>query len=347
MAKTSFATGNALTKKLHDEKLFRDARIASYFSKFMGKGSDALVQEKTQLTKSKGDQITFGIRMRLTGAGVTSGQTLEGNEEKLTTHDYSVSLEQYRHAVRDNGELDRQRAMFDVDSESRTALKDWGSEKIDTLCFTQVLATPTRVFYRDNSGAVATTATAATAKAALDATNSKITPKLLDFTKAWALTGGNRSQTPLRPVKINGKNYFVFLAHPDVFYDLRQDSTWSQSVREALERSPKNPLFSGAYGVWNGMILHEHEGHTGLASMIDTNGGGGNVPWAKCSLMGAQSLVWAWGKRGKMVSETFDYQEEHGFAWSMMAAVGKPKFNSLDYGSVGIYVSRTRISDAS
>jgi hypothetical protein len=45
-----------------------------------------------------------------------------------------------------------------------------------------------------------------------------------------------------------------------------------------------------------------------------------------------------------MVQEVFDYQNEHGYAWNMIAAAGKPQFNSLDYGSIGVYLARTNIS---
>jgi hypothetical protein len=51
----------------------------------MSEGTNSIVHVKNDLTKSKGDRITYGIRMRLSGAGVTSGQTLEGNEESLVT----------------------------------------------------------------------------------------------------------------------------------------------------------------------------------------------------------------------------------------------------------------------
>ena len=338
MGKTAFETNDALTKKLWDEQLFRDTKKESYFMKFFGNSAKALVHEKTQLTKSKGDNITFGIRMRLAEAGVVSGQTLEGNEEALTTHDHDISLERYRHAVRDRGELDRQRPAFSIDEESQMALMDWGSEKIDDLCFDAIQASPTRFFSR-KSGVLSTDAT--TPAALVEATD-KITPELLSFTKTWCLTGGNRQQTPLRPIRINGKNYFVCLVHPDVMFDLKQDSTFAQARREALERGKDNPIFSGAEAIWDGVVIHEHEN----INLTNNFGAGGAVAGATCTFMGAQSLVWAWGTRPKVVQKTFDYDEEHGYAWAMTARTNKPVFNSLDYGSVGLYVARTAISDA-
>lgn len=330
MAKTAFATGNALTKKAWDEKLFRDTAKESYFSRFMGSTADSIIQVNEELVGKAGDNVTFGIRMRLSGSGVTSGMALEGNEESLTTHSFSVSLEEYAHAVRDRGPLDRQRVMFSIDEESVASLKTWGAEKIDSLCFSAIGASPTKIFYGGS----------ATSTATLTASD-KITPQLISKAKTWALTGGNRGQTPLRGIRINGKNYFVLLVHPDVMYDLKQDSTFAQARREALERGKDNPIFSGAEAVWDGVIIHEHENIT-----LATTWGSGAVSGAQCMLLGAQAGVWAWGKRPKVVAEEFDYGREHGYAWSLIAKAGKPVFNSKDYGSVGFYVARTKISDA-
>jgi len=348
MAKTTITTSDATTKKAWEEKLYRDTVKATYFNKFKGEGANSLCQTNKKLTKSKGDNVTFAIRKRLQGAGVTSGTTLEGNEEALRHSNYNVSLEQYRHAVRDAGELDRQRPAWDLNMESRDAIMEWGAEKMDSLCFQSILADPTRVFYRTSAGNL-TTGTAATAKAAITAADSKMTPSIIEFARTWARTGGDRSQTPLRPIKVEGKDYFVLLVHPDVAYDLRQDATWTQANREAQERSKTNPIFSGALGVWSGVIIHDHEGYSEKpgGGFIATDGGTGtDVPWAKCVLMGQQSLLWAEGKRGKIVTEDFDYGNEIGHAWELIVGVAKPKFDSLDYGSVGIYVSRTQISDA-
>lgn len=331
MSKTAFATDDALTKKLWEEKLFRDMKKESYFSKFMGKDSNSLVQEQDNLIKEKGDRIRFGIRMRLTGAGVTSGIALEGNEESLTTHSSDVTLEEYAHATRDAGPLDRQRVTFSIDEESVNALKDWGSEKIDELSFTAIELTPTKIIFGGDA-----TATGDVEVADL------MTPALISKVKAGAKTGYNRTQTPLRPIRINGKNYFVMLIHPDVGYDLKVNTIWTQAQRDARERGSDNPIFTGMLGVWDNVIIHEHENVT-----ITTDwGAGSNIAGAQCSFMGAQSLIWGWGKRPEVVAETFDYKREHGFAWGMLSGVAKPVFNSKDYGSVGVYVARTQISDA-
>lgn len=341
MAKTAFETNDPLTKKVWEEKLFRDTVKESYFTKFFGETRDSLVQVNTQLEKQQGDQVTFGIRMRLQGDGVTDTTILEGNEERLQTASFPVVLTYYRHAVRDRGALDRKRAMFSIDDESQAGLKDWGAEKIDKLCFDTLTNTATRYFYLDSSGNPATTATGGTASAGLSATNSKLTLNFISYIKAWAKTGGNRSIVPLRPVKVSGKEYFILLVHPDVMYDLKTNSAYQQAMRDAQDRGTENPLFTGAAAIYDGVVVHEHENIP-----ISNTGGGGSVSWAKCVFMGAQALVWAWGQRPEVVEAEFDYGNEHGFAWGMIAKAGKPQFNSLDYGSVAVYLARTKIADA-
>jgi N4-gp56 family major capsid protein len=341
MAKTAFSTSNALTKKAWEERLFRDMKKESYFSRFMGQGKDNLVQEKTNLAKGKGDNITFGIRMRLSGNGVTSNQQLEGNEEKLTTHSFNTSLEEYAHAVRDAGPLDRKRAMFSIDEESVDALKDWGSEKIDALQFAAILESATKNFYQTTATGVTATGTPATAKGALVAAESKLTMNMISFIKTNAKTGGNRSYIPLRPVKVMGKKYYVLLVHPDSLYDLKQnDSAFNQAMREAEIRGKENPLFTGATAIVDGVVIHEHENCT----IGSDAGSGSNVPYSIGHFMGAQALVFAWGKRPVVVSKEFDYDREHGYAWDMICATDKPVFNSQDYGSLAVYLSRTNVS---
>lgn len=344
MAKTAVATGDNLTRKLWDRKLFIDIQKESYFTKFENTEGTSFVHVKTDLEKVKGDNITFGIRMRLGKPFIVDGQS-EGNEHAITTHDFNVSLHKYRVPVRDDGELTRKRAIWDVEKESRAAIVEDAAEKLDELKFTVLGTSLTRNFYCSAlTASLHTSASPTVAKAGLTAagpTSCDITPELISFAKTWALTGGDRTQTPLQPVKIDGKKYLVLLIHPDQRYDLARDAVMLQAHREARERGKDNPLFSGADFIWDGVIIHSHENIE-----IGTNAGAGAIPYGKALLLGKQALCMAWGRRAKVVRKTFDYDNEIGFDWSAVLGVGKPVFNGFDYGVCGFWTSRTQISDA-
>jgi N4-gp56 family major capsid protein len=333
MSQTHYDAADDEAKKLLEEELFREMEYESFHTRFQGKGADNIVQEKTQLESSKGDKVTFTLIKKLAGDGITgsSGLSLEGNEEKLVTKTQSVYLEEYAHATKDDGPLTRQRAFFSIDAESRTQLKIWGREKLEKLFFTAVFASPIKTVYGGDATSAATLETA-----------DKLTPAKISYLKTGAKTGWNRAQNPIQMIRVNGKMYYVLLVHPDVLYDLKQDSTFSQAMREAEVRGKENPIFTGATAIWDGVIIHEHE----LCPIFTTGGAGGDVPYAKCMLLGAQAILHGWGARPEIVPEEWDFKRKHGFGISMMTHFDTAQFDSKDYGKAQLIVSRTKVSDA-
>ena len=331
---TEYQTNDALARKIWHEQLYRESAKSAYFSRFMGKTEESIVQVKTDLEKAPGHNVTFGILMRLLGAGVTGDNTLEGNEESLTTYDFNVTIDQLRHAVISKGKMSEKRVLFSIPDNARTQLKIWMTEQIDQKCFNALDDTPTKIFY----GGDATSVT--TGSGDIDATDV-ITPSLISRVKTWASTGGNRSQPPLMPILYEGRKYYIMLVHPDVAYDLKNDTTYAQAQREAQERGKDNPIFTGALGIWDKCVVHEHEN----IPIVTNWASGSNIAGARCQFMGAQALCWAWGMRPFVKEQEKDYGNKRGFATGMIYGVKKPKFNSKDFGSIGVYVARTKISD--
>jgi N4-gp56 family major capsid protein len=362
MALTSVSYSQGDTKKQWEELLFRDIIMQGFFGPKLGanyvdslvKGyeytsapNDVLyVNEKlnglpARDKAGKGDEVQFTLLTRLSISdypGVTTGQTLEGKEVALSHYNFNLRLQQYRNAFSAGTPMDWTRAEFPVPKASRDAALNWSSEKIDDLCFTALdTTTYSEVFYKtSDTGPAVSCEAAATAKAALSATNSKLTPQFIDFVATNLKTGGARERYPVRPIKIDGKSYYVWLIHPDAMFDFSNDATMQQAHREAMERGKTNPLFSGSTLVWRNNIIFEHE-----LCNTGTDGGGASVAWATCYILGAQALCWAWGKRPSMIEYTKDAGNELYHAIDMICAVGKPYFNSITYGSALAYVART------
>lgn len=348
MAKTTQAGSTATNEAVRQiwiEKLFREMIVESYFMpRFSGEGKDNIVQVQTDLTKTRGDRMNFGITFKLSGAGVTSGTTLEGNEESLSDDMWTIVLEQYRHAVRDDGAMTRQRKFYDVDAESRSAIVNWGAEKIDTLIFNSlnIASNSTGAIYTSlNSGSpVLSTST----KAATVTATDKLDLDFISFIKTIAKTGANREFNPIIPIKVEGKNYYVLLVHPEVLYDLRVDSQFQQAMREAQARGNDNPLFKTATAIWDNVVIHEHE----RVPIAATYGAGSNVAGAECYLLGQQAIVWAWAQRPNLVTKLFDYDNEIGHAWSMIGKADTPYFtwSGTNYknGSLVVQLARTAVS---
>lgn len=265
MATTSYATGNALAVKVWAKKLFQEALKQTYFSRFSGSGTDNVVQIKDEMSKGPGDRVTVGLRMQLTGNGVQGDGTLEGNEEGLITYSDNVMIDQLRHAVRSSGKMSEQRVTFDVREECRMGLQDWWADRLDASFFNQVGGNTAQSDTRFTGNQVAVAPDAAhkvfvNSNEATDAsisTTSVFSLTVLDKAIEKAVTA-----SPLiRPIKYQGENMYVVFLHPVQVTDMRISTTtgqWLDIQKAAMTggRVNDNPIFTGALGVYNNVVIH-------------------------------------------------------------------------------------------
>jgi len=327
MADSVWAVVDPVARKIWSERFFRDIVPMTYFSRFMGRDENSMVLVNEELTAINGDRVRFGMWKELPDdSGVTSNKTLKGNETKIDTFTFDVVLEEFANAVTSKNPLDRKRIMFDYDNMSLNSLKLWAARHIDLRLFEKMRASPTKTFF----------AGSATTEAGLTASDT-FAPELVSRAVTFARTGGNGTQPIIRPVLINGQAYHVALLHDDALHDLSLNATWAQAAREALQRSPDNPIFSGAEYLWNGTIIHAHR------NIVITTVG--SVPISRNFLLGANALVWAWGERPRLVKATDDFEREVGYSAQYIGEAGKPVFDGKDYAVIAMTSARTKISD--
>lgn len=345
MATTSYGVNDALAVKLWARKLFQDSLKATWASKFMGKGSDSLVQIKDETSKGAGDKITVGLRMQLSGAGVQGDGTLEGNEEALTTYSDAVYIDQLRHAVRSAGKMSEQRVPFSVREEARAGLQDWWADRIDAWFFNQLCGyTPqTDTKYTGNQAVVAPDSNhrvfaTGSADESQTTTSHVMTLTLIDKCVEKAKT----STVAIRPVRVPGYGeVYVMFLHPYQVYDVRTATTtgqWLDIQKAALTGSgdTKNPIFTGALGVYNNVVLHES---TRVTYGVNSSTGAASTSVRRAVFCGAQAAMMAYGKDssgGEMswVEEMFDYGNQLGVSAGMIAGLKKSVFNSADFATI-------------
>ena len=107
MATSNWGVNDNEAVKLWSRKTMQEALKMTYVSRFIGTGSDSLVQVKDETNKGPGDRIRTILRMQLTGRGQSGDNTLEGNEEALVTFTADTLIDQLRHAVRSGGKMSR------------------------------------------------------------------------------------------------------------------------------------------------------------------------------------------------------------------------------------------------
>lgn len=348
MATTEYGLNHPLAVKLWSKDLMEEALKETYFSRFIGSGTDNIVQRKTETSKGAGDKITFGLRMQLTGAGVLGDTTLEGNEESLTTYNDAIYINQLRHAVRSNGKMSEQRVPFSVRTEAKSGLRDWWADRLDFWFFNQITGNTAQADtrYTGNQAAIAPSATrlvaanADTLESSCSVTASAIfSLRLIDRAVAKAKT----TSPMIRPVKVGATDYFVAFIHPFQTFQLRTGTStgqWQDIQLHALTggETTKNPIFTGALGVYNGVILHES---VRIPALQLTGSGGTTVADSgrRAVLCGAQAAAFALGQdssdnKMSWFEQMFDYGNQLGVEAGMIAGLKKCVFNSLDFATI-------------
>ena len=320
----------------------------------MGEDSNSLVQIQGETQKAAGDRITIGLRMLLTGAGIQGDDTLEGNEEALTLYSDNVFINQLRHATRSKGKMSEQRVPWSVREENRTALKDWWAERLEQWAANQLAGntaqTDTR--YTGNQATITVDAAhlliagpngiASSAETSISATTSFGTGNYLTLTDIDRAVVRAKTLTPkIRPIRAGGKDWYVMFLHPYQVGPLRNDAaasnSWATLQRAAVQGGDltENPIFTGALGVYNQVILHEW---SYLPTAVSASAAATNVI-RRAVFAGAQAGAMAYGQDGgpnqmSWVEELFDFGNQLGVAAGMIAGLKKTVFNSADFGTI-------------
>ncbi|WP_299949078.1 N4-gp56 family major capsid protein [uncultured Ruegeria sp.] len=347
MSKTEFGVNHPLAVKVWSKQLAAEAYRKTYIGKFIGKGEDSLIQEKVDLKKSAGDKITCGLNVQLQGDGVQGDSTLEGNEEALQFYDDSVIVDQLRHATRSKGKMSEQRVPYNIRNTGKDRLADWWARRMETSFFNQICgytaATDTR--FTGNNAVTAPTSNRIL-RGGNQSDDQSITsgdPFLLqhiDVARERAETSSTENDTgPLiRPIRYMGDDYYVMFLHDHQVTSLRTDAAtagnWVDIQKAAMQGGDvrDNPIFTGALGVYNGVILHKSNYVT---QGVHSSTGAAVANTRRAVLCGAQSATIAFGSengatRYSWKEELFDYGNQLGVSAGSIYGLKKTKFTPAD-----------------
>jgi N4-gp56 family major capsid protein len=342
---------------------WRHARNQSFINKFLGKGTNSMVQHITELKKSqKGARAVITLLADLEGDGVAGDRTLENNEETMKAYEQVIRIDQLRHANRIEGRMADQKSVVEFRENSRDVLAYWLADRIDQMAF----LTLSGVTYANTNGGVARVGsdlpflefaadvTAPTSKRVTrwDKTNKLLTSAVStgdlasDDTPTWEMLVSLKAfakEQYIRGVKSGeGEEVFHVFLTPAAMAKLKLDDTYMQNIRHAATRGSANDLFTGSSVKVDGMVLHEfrHVYHS------DTWGGGA-VSGCQILFCGAQALGMADIGSPIWEEEKFDYKNQVGISCGKILGFLKPRFNSIysgntvqDFGVISCYVAQ-------
>lgn len=316
----------------------------AFFEKFTGSDARSIIHVKEELAKGPGTSINIPLLLPLNEAGVLDDSTLEGNEEALEYRSFDVYIHQIRHAVRLTGRFEEKKTQINMRKDAQTSLAEWLGMYIDRSLFA-VLTGVTPKWAETDPTKFPFPVTPPTAGRIITAgagtTEAAITPgdtfstELIGQAKRLALAD---EDTAVRPIKVNGKDTYVMVIDQYQARDLKLDQKWIDAQQYANVRGENNPIFSGALGIYDGVVIHESN------RVPRTQTGASNAMVGHALFLGAQAAVFAEGESPRWVEKKFDYDNKYGVSLSRMFGVQKSQFkydgtNEMDFGVINVLTS--------
>jgi len=337
MANTSAVAG--LTPQIWDDKFFKEYFQENRFASEMGTSENSIIQVKQDLTKKRGDSITFALVNRLTGAGVTGANTLVGNEEAMTTRSFALSVTQRRNAVVVS-DYDEQLSAVPLRNAGRSVLMDWAQEdtrdriiealgSILGVAYGSATETNKDIWLVDNAdrclfGALVGNNAAndhSACLAEIDNTADQLDTSAAMLMKRMALTASPK----IRPIRstTTGRRYYKMYVPPLVWRDLKTDTVITNAQRDVGIRMQNEILFNGGDMEWDGIIFCEMDDIAVLTGV-----GAGSIDVAPVYLCGAQAVGYGIAKRWNTVTDDTDYHDKQGVAIREFGNFGKMSFGN-------------------
>lgn len=346
MARTSFEANDPLAIDLWSKKTEQESLKATRIFQFMGRGDQSAIQILDDTSSKAGQSITWALVMQLLGRGVVGNATMEGNEEEIKRFNDKVIVDELRQAVQIERTMREQRIVANIDREKgRFLLQDWYAGRWDQAYFNHVCG---------NTVETDLAFTAHNAVTAVDTDHiirqtSRASDELLvsgdEFTLQLLIKAVEKAETltpPMRPIMINGNKHWICFIHDFQEADLKLDAGTAggwQEIQQAAVHGGKisnNPIFTGALGMYNGVVLHKANRVT---QGVRTDNGLVAPSVRRAVFAGKQSAVVAFGKRNgpnrySWEEETFDYSKWLGLSIGTVGGLKASVLDSKFYGNI-------------
>ncbi len=316
MATTSFAVNDAYAVKLWAKELSVEAIKYTDIAPLIGTNAGSVIHKKEETEKGKGDQVTFGLRLQLAQDGFTENELAEGNGEALTIYTDQLTINELMGVVgvKSDRTIDQQRVPFDLRVEARDGLADWWAKRLSVSFFNQVCGNvnETRTKYTGLQATVAPTAGRQIWQGSLSADEQLTNVNTFTLGMIDKAVEAARTVTPVvRPINAQGKSdigdYYENIAmgkyicyiHPFQRTDLRTNTStgqWLDIQKAAMTGGEisKNPIYIGALGEYNNVIIKESFDVT-LGVNSSTSAAVANT--RRAVLLGAQAAVVGYGMK--------------------------------------------------
>lgn len=229
--------------------IIMEALRRSFWEKHEGNefSTNKAIVRRDDLTKSPGSNIKVLIAGQLIGSGKESGEQLEGYEEKGRNGQLTVTLGVLRHATAYRMDTEEM-SLYRLGRLAAEQLADWSRRELDGRMDKHLIANAPQLYAND-----------ATSVATLGSNDTLSVSDLLRIYAALSSMGA-RPLDMVRSSKGDERPIFGCRMSSFDWYHLQQDSNFKSQLQYSGVRGEGNPIYTGAQGIYNGLILYVQDG---------------------------------------------------------------------------------------
>lgn len=363
MADWSYGPNDPAAVRIWSHRLFKQSitktiawRLANISSSPTSEENIVQILDDTQ--KGPGDNITYDLIAKLAGPGVIGDDEVAGAEEALTTYTTSMSINQLRYPVKIRGAMSQQRVPVAMRDTARVRLADRWAESDNLALINQLTGNTNQTDLRFTG---------------LNATVAPDSAHMVIANIGGVISGGHRASEsvlasgdtfdislildavliahtntfPIKPIQLKGMTINgVMILHPLQIRSLKRNFTagqWGDIQSSAMQggQITGNPIFSGAIGMYEGVVIHEDAMIPyGDGTEASSRNALGTAKVARGVFCGAQAACMAMGRaydtpsRFKWFEELLDAGNQLRVTAGKIYGIKKNVFNSQDFATV-------------
>lgn len=344
---------NTETVRYFEKKVWKRLRTECLADQLASEGGNTAIHRVTDLKNTTwGYQAIMTLVPDDTSFGVVGDNRLQDREAGITSHDLTITFDQFRKAFKNEGVMADRSSWVRFAQQASDQLAYWAKDTKDRLMMntlagvtydTEVDGSTRSSTCEWNQNRFASDVTAPSTNRHFRWDNDTADTLQAGDTTAvvagdlptWNMFIDMRTELPMMRVKPvrgkwgNGQDLYIALVHPRTMGVIKKDSTFQQNLRDAMARGDKNPVFRGAetYMI-DGILLISHRyAYTTLGAASGSKwGGSGTVDGARTLFLGAQALGMVEMGGPKWVTRSDDYDNMQGISMAVKFGFRKVKW---------------------
>jgi len=255
-------------KVAYSKSVTRDSMRKSKIKPFIATSEDdtTSVFKVVLKTLEKGSVVAIELEDSLTQSGAVGDVDFSASAEEIKKIKQFIPIDGWQHSVPSSTNIVNRRNSDKFKTGATKSLTTWGTMKFDKVAISALSAdctnivvcghhsdsTPTNLIKED----VLTTSDVEEAKnrasLGLDASGNATVPPLLPVSTTQNENLGYYDEV----------EFFIMFVGTNSARNIKNDANWAEARKDALERGKTNPIFSGALGFHDGVLLLNMKTHT-------------------------------------------------------------------------------------